>query len=167
VGLLACAPDEEARLRWVIDERALGEVLFFTGLNFSGQRAIVRFFPGGRRQGDDVDGARVKSFGIIAQPGLRVTLATASSDEDWEDLTWRAVTIVEGSTFTSQSGKPAVQIPDLDVMDAPDARRTDLEFQVGYPQVKRLVDGRGWTYGHRGTSDLKGNLRTIRVDVVG
>ena len=151
-------------VRWVIDERAKGEVLFFTGLNFSGQRSVVRFFPGGRRQGDEVDGSRVKSFGIIAPYGMRVVLATASGDEDWEQLTWRAVTVLQPTTFTSQAGKPAVQIPDLDVMDNFDARRTDSEVQGGYPHVSRLADGKGWTFGFRGTSDLKCNIRTIRVD---
>lgn len=151
-------------VRWVIEDGALGEVLFFTGLNFSGQRSKVRFFPGGRRQGDEVDGERIKSFGIIAGYGLRVTLVTARGEVGWEDHTWRAVTLIEGSTFESQAGKPAIQVPDLDVMDAFDARRTDLDNRKGYPCVARPEDGEGWTFGNRGTSDLKCNIRTIRVE---
>lgn len=150
--------------RWVIGDKVRGEVLFFTGLNFSGQRSVVRLLPGGRWQGDEVDGMRVKSFGIIAPHGMRVTLATAASDLDWEALTWRSVTVLEEHCFTSQQGKPAVQVPDLDFMDAFDARRTDDGYRMGYPQVTSLADGEGWTFGHRSGSDLKCNVRTIRVD---
>jgi len=150
--------------RWVIGDKVRGEVLFFTGLNFSGQRTIIRLLPGNRWQGDPIDGKRIKSFGIIAPYGMRVTLATARSDLDWEALTWRSVTVLEDHTFTSQQGKPAVQIPDLDVMDAFDARRTDDSRRVGYPQVESLAEGEGWTYGYRGGSDLKCNVGTIRVD---
>ena len=150
-------------VRWVIDDGAIGEALFFTGINFSGQRARVRFFSGGRMQGDEVDGSRIKSFGIIANLGLQVTLCTARGDVGWEDHTWRAVTLVEGSTFESMSGKPAIQVPDLDVMDAFDARRTDLELRRGYPVVAQLQDGTGWTFGHRGGLDLKCHVKTIRV----
>lgn len=151
-------------VRWVIEDGAIGEALFFTGINFSGQRARVRFFPGGRMQGDEIDGTRVKSFGIIASYGLRVTLCTARGDVGWEDHTWRAVTLVEGSTFESMSGKPAIQVPDLDVMDAFDARRTDLELRRGYPEVDLPEQGEGWTFGYRGGLDLKCNVKTIRVE---
>ena len=150
--------------RWVIGDKVRGEVLFFTGLNFSGQRTIIRLLPGNRWQGDPIDGKRIKSFGIIAPYGMRVTLSSAASDLDWEMLPWRAVTVLEEHTFTSQQGKPAVQIPDLDNMDAPDARRTDESYRVGYPQVATLADGEGWTFGNRGSTDLKCNVRTIRVD---
>lgn len=150
--------------RWLIGDKCRGEVLFFTGLNFSGQRMVVRLLPGGRWQGDEVDGTRVKSFGIIGPYGLRVTLSSAASPLGWEKLTWRSVTLLEEHTFTSQAGKPAVQVPDLDVVDAFDARRTDESFRQGYPLVDRLADGDGWTFGGRGAGDLKCNVRTIRID---
>jgi hypothetical protein len=151
-------------VRWVIQDGALGEALFFTGLNFSGQRLRVRFFPGGRMQGDDIDGTDIKSFGIIGNYGMRVTLCTARSDIDWEEATWRSVTLLEGTTFESQSGKPAVQVPDLDVIDPFEARRTDLDNRKGYPFAKDQASGEGWTFGNATTSELKCNVRTIRVD---
>jgi hypothetical protein len=153
-------------VRWVIEDGAIGEALFFTGLNFSGQRARVRFFPGGRMQGDEIDGARIKSFGIIASYGLRLTLCTARSDVGWEDHTWRSVTLLEGSTFESMSGKPAVQVPDLDVMDPFDARRTDLDLRRGYPDVASPELGEGWTFGHFSGMELKCNVKVIRVENV-
>lgn len=154
-------------VRWDIGLGVRAELHFFTGLNFSGQRSSCLIFHDGRRQGDDVDGMRVKSCGIIAPYGTRLTLVTAASPETWQELPWRAIVVLDGTSFTSRSGKPAVQVPDLDTMDAPDANRTDLETHVGFPLVERLEQGAGWTFGRTLPNlPLKCNLRAIRLDRV-
>jgi hypothetical protein len=155
-------------VRWDIALGARAELHFFTGLNFSGMRSTALVFHDGRRQGDEVDGSRIKSYGIIAQHGTRITLATAGAEEGWEDLPWRSVVVLPGTCFTSQKGSPAVQIPDCDGMDKWDATRTIAEGFVGYPEVARLKDGTGWTYGHsRPGMQIKSNVRVIRLDRVG
>jgi hypothetical protein len=152
---------------WDIHPGVRAELHFFTGLSFSGQRSSCLIFHDQRRQGDDVDGSRVKSCGIIAHHGTRMTLLTSASATGWEDMAWRSIVVLPGTSFTSRSGKPAVQIPDLDSMDAFDANRTDLECQLGYPQVQKLAEGTGWTYGRSmPTLPLKCNIRVIRLDKV-
>lgn len=154
-------------VRFDIALGARAELHFFTGLNFAGVRSTALVFHDGRRQGDEVDGARIKSFGIIAQHGTRVTLITANADEGWEELPWRSVVVLPETSFTSQKGHPAVQIPDADAMDKWDATRTAPEGFVGFPEVARLRDGTGWTYGRsRPGMLIKGNVRVIRVDRV-
>lgn len=154
-------------VRWDIGLGVRAELHFFTGLNFSGQRSTALIFHDGRRQGDEVDGSRVKSCGIIAPFGTRLTLVTAAGEDTWEDMPWRAIVVLDGSTFPSQNGRPAVQVPDIDRMDPPTARRTDLELQVGFPLVQRLAEGTGWTYGRTLPNlPLKCNLRAIRLDVL-
>lgn len=141
------------------------ELHFFSGLSFSGNRETVRVFVGGRRQGSAVDGAAMKSMGVIAPIGTRVVLVTSEADEGWEQHPWRAVVLVAGSTFKSRDGRDGVQVPDLDWMDAPGARRSDPDFQAGFPQVEALAKGVGWTYG-RSDGPLKGRIRAIRMDLV-
>ncbi len=154
-------------VRWDIALGARAELHFFTGVNFSGMRSTALIFHDGRRQGDEVDGSRIKSYGIIAQHGTRITLATAAAYEGWEDMPWRSVVVLAGSCFTSQKGNPAVQVPDADVMDKWDATRTLPEGFVGFPEVARLGEGVGWTYGRSHPNlPLKGNVRVIRIDRV-
>jgi hypothetical protein len=154
-------------VRWRIDDRVRAELAFFTGLAFAGNRDSVRVFVGGRQQGPKIDGSRVKSCGIIAPIGTRVVLSASDRDEGWEEEPWRAVVLVAGSTFKMKDGRDVVQLPDLDLMDAPSAKRSDPDFTSGFPQAATLADGVGWTYGradfHR---PLKCNLKTVRLDLV-
>jgi hypothetical protein len=154
-------------VRWRIDEAVRAELSFFTGLAFSGNRENVRIFVGGRKQGPDIDGTRVKSCGIIAPIGTRLVLCASDLDEGWEEHPWRAVVLVEGSTLKMRDGRDAVQLPDLDLMDEPGAKRSDPDFTSGFPQVTRLRDGTGWTYGLASFHHpLKCNLKTVRLDLV-
>ncbi len=154
-------------VRWKIDDKVRAEVSFFTGLAFSGNRDNVRIFVGGRKQGKEVDGTRVKSCGIIAPIGTRLVLCASDLDEGWEDEPWRAVVLTAGFTFKMKDGRDAVQLPDLDLMDEPGSKRSDPDFTAGFPQAATLEEGVGWTYGnasfHR---PLKCNLRTVRLDLV-
>lgn len=151
-------------LVWIIGRGVSAELHFFTGLSFSGARTSVKVFHDCRKQGDPVDAERVKSFGIITQHGTRVVLTTTAA-ETWEAMPWRAVVVQAGTTFTSKAGHPAVQIPDLDSVDAFDANRTNTEVFVGYPHAESLALGTGWTFGRTNPAfPIKGHLRTIRLD---
>ncbi len=149
---------------WDIQDKVRAHIVGFSGINFSGERWEADIWPhGGLQSGTKLDGRRLKSIGIIAPVGVRMILKTTTS-EHWQELPWRCVQVVEGFTFESKGGKPGVQIPDLDAMDAPGSLRTDPDHQVGYPSVESLDAGTGWTFGHCGGLELKCNIRAIRVE---
>ena len=153
-------------MRWIIGEKVRAHIVGFSGLNFSGERWEVDIWPlGGRKKGQDIDGSRLKSIGIIAPIGTRMVLMTGTGDEGWDERPWRCLQIVEGSTFTARDGKRVgVQVPDLDRMDPPGAQYLDPDVEQGYPQVERLDEGAGWTFGRTGFLDLKTHIRCIRVE---
>lgn len=154
-------------MHWHIDGPVRALIHAFTGLNFSGMRVSVDIWPkGGKQIGDEIDGTRLKSIGVIAPVGTRVILCASASEEGWESSPWRAFEIREGHTFASQNGQPAVQLPDIDFVDPPGALRTDVDFQSSYPTVERPDERPSWTYGRVGHSGLKCNVRQIRVDRV-
>lgn len=155
-------------MRWHIEGPLRAVIHAFTGINFSGQRVTIDIWPrGGRQAGDDIEGDRLKSIGMIAPLGTRVILCTSASEDGWEALPWRAFEIREGYTFESREGKLAVQLPDIDMLDVPSALRTDIDFQTRYPHVESASERPGWTYGRIGATELKCNIRQIRVDRVG
>lgn len=153
-------------MRWHIEGPVRVMIHAFTGLNFSGQRATVDIWPRGGRQGDEIDGTRLKSIGMIAPLGTRIILCASAAEEGWEQFPWRAFELREGSTFQSQSGQPAVQLPDIDFLDPPAALRSDPDFQTRYLHVESPDERPGWTYGRVGHSLLKCNVRQIRIDRV-
>lgn len=152
-------------MRWEIEGKVRAQIVGFTGVNFSGERMEIEIWPVGGLQGDEMDGARLKSIGIIAPIGTRIVLMTAASEEGWEELPWRAIQVLKGFTFEAMDGKRVgVQVPDLDRMDPPHVRRImDPDVHHGYPSVDRLEEGRGWTFGRSGGIELKCNIRAIRV----
>ncbi len=151
-------------MRWDIPDKLTCELWFFSGLSFGGTRRVARIHAYGGLQGDTILGDQVRSMGIIAEPGIRVILMTARSTVAWEDMPWRAFQVLEGFTTTLKDGRTAIQVPDLDRYDPPDANRTDLEVERDFPQVRTLEEGRGWTFGRSGRRPLKNNLHAIRVE---
>lgn len=155
-----------AELVWIIGKGVTAELHFFTGISFGGIRSSVRVFHDCRKQGDIVEADRIKCFGIIAQHGTRAVITTSVAD-NWEAMPWRAVVVQAGTCFTSKAGHPAVQVPDIDVLDKWDANRTNVELFTSFPAVERLADGTGWTYGRANPAyPLKGHVRAIRLDRV-
>lgn len=155
-------------VRFTIDPKVRCEIHFFTGMNFSGNRDVVRIFVGGRVQGPAIDGDRVKSVGVVGPLGTRLVLCSSDADEGWEERPWRAIVLAKGTTFRFSSGQPAVQVPDLDQVDRHDAQRTDPESMTALPLAQGLADGQGWTYGRLSFKDpLKGHVRRVRLDLVG
>ena len=83
-------------MRWDIGEKVRAHIVGFSGVNFSGERWEVDIWPHGGRQGDEIDGRRVKSIGIIAPYGTRMILMAArprrrgSTDPGDASRCWRA-----------------------------------------------------------------------------
>ncbi len=150
-------------MEWHIGPKTRAHIVGFSGVNFSGERWEIDIWPLGRKaQGEGFDGMRLKSIGIIAPVGVRMTLITARSKVGWEALPWRCVQVMEGHTFDTQQGKLGVQIPDLERMDLPGAMYVDHESQVGIPQVDCVADGTTWTFGRDGK--LACNVKQIIVE---
>lgn len=150
-------------MRWDIATTATCHIIAFSGVNLSGQRTHVRIFPSGRV--GDIDTSQMQSLIVVGPVGLRVVLMTASSDQGWPDMTWRAVEIRKGKHYLSPKGQPAVNLPDLDLYEEYDAPRTDPDFQSTYPLVRSLDEGKDWTYGFKGPMKLKANVRGIRIEM--
>ena len=143
------------------------EIVGFTGINFSGQRMTVTVWPSGSVQGE-LDGERMKSIGIIAPVGTRLTMRTSTSEDGWLRYPWRAVEVREGQTFAARDGKRVgVQAPNLDSKDDPFAIRTNPLLSSGFQQVADLTERPDWTYGLRGQGTFKGKVRVIEIDWVG
>jgi hypothetical protein len=154
-------------MRWEYEDKIHCELWFFSGINFGGEKRVVRIHPYGGLQGDDVEPSQIKSVGIIGQPGIRVTFMTSATGTDWENTPWRCVQVLEGQTTEIRDGRPAIQIPDLDLYTSFDAVRVDPEFEEGFPEVASFAEGAesgGWTFGRTGRSSLKTNIRSIRVE---
>lgn len=150
-------------MRWDIATTATCHIIAFSGVNLSGQRTHVRIFPSGRV--GDLEGTQVQSLIVVGPVGLRVVLMTASSDQGWPDMTWRAVEIRKGKHYLSPKGSPAVNLPDLDLYEDYDAPRTDPDFQQSFQLVRSLDEGKDWTYGFKGNLKLKNNVRGIRIEM--
>lgn len=151
-------------MRWHIEPQTVCELWSFTGINFGGTKRITRIHAYGGLQGEDFPGDEVKSLGIIAQPGIRVILVTARTDNDWEALPWRCFEVREGCTTAIKDGRSALQIPDLDQYDNWDANRTDPELETSFPMAATLAEGSGWTYGRPARRGLKCNIQGIRIE---
>jgi len=151
-------------LRWEFEDKIRCEFWFFSGINFAGQKTVVTIHPYGGLQGDEVKASDIKSVGVLAEPGVRVTFMTSATGSGWEKMPWRCVQVIEGRTNTLTDGRTAVQIPDLDTYAEPDAPRSDPEFEMGFPEVERFEDGKDWTFGRTGRLPLKLNIRSIRVE---
>jgi hypothetical protein len=148
-------------MRWELAPRLRCDVVAFSGLNLSGERRVVEVHPVGGRKGDLVP-ADLRSLAFVAPVGTRLVLATSEDPDDWEAHPWRAVVVLAGQHDTTREGRAVVRVPDLDWLDAFDARRTDPDFQATFDEATTLAEGRGWTFGRGGV--LKGMIRQLRVD---
>ena len=150
---------------WVIAPQTRCDLHFWSGINFSGEHREVQIHPAGGRQGDKIDGFPFQSVAISGPVGTRVIFALSLQD-DWEARPWRAVEIRKGLGYMAKTGMQAVRVPDLDWVETPDARRSNPEFEVGFPEVKSMEERPEWTYGNGAGAPLKGRVVSIRVDRV-
>lgn len=147
---------------WAIETGLRVDLVCYAGSNLNGKRSVVQIFPGGNRKGD-VDGAELASLVVRARHGTRLVLVTEPGP-DWQDSPWRCIRMVEGRTVPSERrlGMPGVRIPDLDLADPPNAKRTSREMQSTYPSAARLGDSDHWTYGRIG--GIKKRVVLIRIE---
>lgn len=151
-------------MRWEVAPKLRFDLVAFAGLNLSGERHVVEFHTMGGRQGD-LRTEDLKSLAIIGPVGLRVVLKTSEDPENWMSHSWRCVRLLAGHTFNTKEGRPCVRIPDLDLLNDFDARRTDPEFEESFLAATSL-DAPGWTFGHQGRLPLKQQIRSIQVDLL-
>ncbi len=148
-------------MNWDIAENMRLDLVGYTKPGFSGQRFPVQIFPSGR-QGDLPD--QLGSLFVAGPHGVRIILKT-SQVGDWQAFPWRCIQLLKGHTFVSRAGPPAVGVPDLDLLDKIDARRSDPDFESSFPIVDRFEDGTGWTFGRPG--GIKDRVVEIRVERIG
>jgi hypothetical protein len=149
---------------WEVAPKLRFDLVAFAGINLSGERRVIEFHTVGGRQGDVLT-EDLKSMAIVGPVGLRVVFMTSSDPENWQKHSWRCVKLLAGHTFDTKEGRPCVRVPDLDWLDAFDARRTDPDLQCSFEEAAGL-DAKGWTFGHAGKLPLKNNVKTIKVDVI-
>lgn len=153
-------------MRWDLAPKIRCEIFAFSGINFSGARKHVQIFPVGGQQGDSLDGFDIQSVAIAGPVGTRVTFITTAVENGWEERSWRCFRITKEKSYKSEGGLPAVRAPDLDTLDAFNARRSDPDFEARPDEVATLEAGTAWTFGHYAGEDLKSNVRAIKVDWV-
>ena len=144
-------------MEWAIEANMRCDLVGYTKPGYAGVRHVVQIFPSGR-QGDLPD--PFGSLAFIGPLGSQLVLVTHALG-DWTLAPWRAIRILEGHAFRTRDGRPGVRVPDLDLLDAPDAHRTDPDFEQTFDFASSLEAGRGWTFGRAGA--LKDQVRLIRV----
>jgi hypothetical protein len=146
-------------MRWVIEKNIRCDIRTFSALNLCGHSEFVQIFPSGR-QGNLTTPFRSISF--AGPPGTRLVLCRAILDVDWESQPWRAIMIKKPHCYQTRDGRLAVNVPDLELQDKPNARRSNTEVEESYAFAESLSDGEGWSYGRFGT--LHEQIQTIRID---
>ncbi len=148
-------------IKWTIPERLKAAFVMYTAVNLSGGRKAVRLFLRGRK-GDPAPTAAA-SMVIRAPYGTTVVLQTEPGP-GWERGTWRAIRLLKGfSVPGKETPLPGVRLPDLDMLDAFDAKKGGTSYQESYPLVDRFAQGEGWTFGAARDEELKNNVRGIMV----
>lgn len=153
-------------MHWDVAPKLRFDLVAFAGLNLSGERRVIEWHAVGGRHGD-LEGADLKSCAIVGPIGLRVVFMTSDDPEDWTRHSWRCVRLLAGHTFQTKEGRPCVRIPDLDQLNAFDARRTDPDFEESFEEAAGLDASTAWTFGHAGKLSLKTHVKAIKVDLIG
>ncbi len=150
------------RIQWQVQHGVRCDLVTYGAVNLAGKRSQVRVFPGGGRQGD-VASEHLQSLVIRAPAGTRVVLV-GEPGPYWQRGPWRCLRVLESVAMApSRPGAlPGLRVPDLDLLDAVDAKRTGTQLQASYPFVDTFEAGSGWTFGRGG--GLKGAVRLVRVE---
>lgn len=151
----------EIGVKWVIGPQARADILGYAGVDITGAQFISQIYASGFRRGT-LEGDRLKSIVIGAPYGTRIILCTTTDEASWEDAPWRAIRVLEGQTYHTTEGVPAVRVPDIEWLDGFDHRRTGQDGQQSYPLVRRVSEGRTWTFGYG--SGLHNRIKMIRVE---
>ena len=147
-------------MQWQVERGIRCDLVAYAARNLSGKRSPIQWFPAGNSRGD-VAPNDLASLVIRAPHGVRVILITEPGP-DWKDHPWRCIRMVEGNTVPgAKTGLPGVRLPDLDLLDGFDAKKTDPDLESSYPHADGL-DGDGWTFGRIGR--LKKRVQLIRIE---
>lgn len=153
-------------MEWTIAPKLRADLVCFAGVNLSGERRIIDVHPVGGRQGRDLGPEDLKSLVVLGPVGTRVVVKTWVGD-GWEEHPWRAFVVTAKHHYRTKEGETGVRVPDLDWLDAPDARRTDPDMQESFAFAETLAAGQAtgnWTFGRPGT--LKSRIKSISFDKV-
>lgn len=148
---------------WYIGPKVRCDLVGYGGANLTGPRYVVRVFATGTRKGT-FRTAELKSMVVLAPVGTRVFLTTSAAKDGWWSRPWRCIRMIEGNMFTNPEGQRGVRVPDLDWMDSWEAKRSNADFQQGFPQVKHPSEGTGYTFGFSGDPLLKGHIQAIWIE---
>jgi hypothetical protein len=149
---------------WEIAPRTRLDIAAFEGLSCAGERHEVNIYAVGGRQGDLP--SSVRSMAISGPVGIRIILMTDGPNTPLDQQSWRCINLTKKNTFLNKSNAPALRIPDLDWLDAFDARRSDPDTQCSYEQVSSIEEGTEWTFGYTASKPLKGNIRYIKIEPI-
>lgn len=151
------------RIEWQIEGRIRCDVVAYAGKNLNGKRTTMRIFPSGSQQGG-IDSSELVSMVVRAPYGTRILLIT-HPEGDWQRHPWRCIRMLKGKVMgPGKSQLAGARIPDLDLLDRGDAKKTDPDLQSSYPYVDALADGVGWTFGRGGPGGLKRRVKLIRIE---
>jgi hypothetical protein len=152
----------EVPVEWRIGPGVKCDMIGYGGVNLTGPRAPVEIYPSGFRRGT-FETDKLKSVVMLAPEGVRVIFAT--HERGWTHGPWRCVRFVAGQGLLAEKGMWLARVPDLDWLDGPQDRKSNLEPQRGFPLVKELGEGTGWTFGHLPFGEqLGGRVQVIQVE---
>ena len=149
-------------MNWVIEKNCRCELLVFSNAGLAGSRSRVQVFPSGRQGDIQIEFSSLVFAGPI---GVRLVLCAAPLESGWQERPWRASVVTQANTFGLKDGRRAFRLPNLENLDAPNALRSDPDFECSYDYAETLADGDGWSYGQPGS--LNGRVKMIRIDRVG
>lgn len=152
-------PDPPNSVKWVIGQHVRADLIGYSGIHVTGGQFIAQLFPSGHRKGT-IEGDRLRSIVIGAPFGIRITLCASEDERRWQDSAWRCIRLVEGTTYFTSDGTPAVRVPDLEWLDGFDQKKSS-QLQ-SYPHADLLAEGKDWTFGRGGV--LQNRVRMIRVE---
>ena len=146
-------------MKWVIDDNCRVDLIFYSGVGLAGTETVIRVFPSGK-QGDIENGFR--SMRVGGTKGLRVYLCTSTDKKNWAKFPYRCIRVVDGVGLKTSTRRTLLNIHDIDCMQSPSDKSLKHDMP-GFPEVKRLKDGEGWTFG-KGAGSLTNRVLMIRVE---
>lgn len=152
--------DPPNAVKFVVGPFVRADLIGYSGVDVTGGQFIAQLYPSGHRRGW-IEGDRLRSIVIGAPIGIRVILCASEDEGGWQESAWRCIRLVEGNTYFTTDGTPAVRVPNIEWLDAFDHKKSTAV--QSYPHAAKLADGgNNWTFGRGGT--LQNRVRMIRIE---